>query len=259
MRHLALLLVLANLAFAAWIAWFAEPAVVPIVTSPPRQSPPAIVLVNELPPTPAATDAVPSSAPESSDLPEQAALPGSSAGIAPGAATAVAAATVASPPEVAAADPPQRCVSVGPFRELSQAATAAATLRADGHAPEQRVVEGDIWVGYWVYLPGIPTRERAAELLTALQQQGISDSYVTPGDEGYLISLGVFSEIGRAGARREQVRAIGQEPLVVDRTRRGTVYWIDLALPAGQALDLESLQTPGRITRLEQRPCDAEL
>jgi hypothetical protein len=82
---------------------------------------------------------------------------------------------------------------------------------------------------------------------------------VTPGDAGFLISLGVFSEISRAGTLREQVRALGQEPVIVDRTRRGTVYWIDLQLPTDAGLDLEALQTPGRITRLEQRNCGAAL
>ncbi|HEU4620048.1 MAG TPA: hypothetical protein VFV10_18570, partial [Gammaproteobacteria bacterium] len=75
------------------------------------------------------------------------------------------------------------------------------------------------------------------------------------GDDGKIISLGVFTEIARAGRLRDQVRALGFEPLVVDRTRREDVYWIDLMLKAGREVDFEALQTPGRITRLEQRPC----
>jgi cell division septation protein DedD len=150
-----------------------------------------------------------------------------------------------------------RCTSVGPFRELSQAATAAAALRAAGHQPVQRLAEGDIWIGYWVYVPAIATEREANEILAKMRSEGIADSYVIPNsDSGNLVSLGVFSEISGVSRRRVQVRALGFEPQVVDRTRRATVYWIDVSLGADQALDFDSLQTPGRIIRLEQRDCE---
>jgi hypothetical protein len=43
--------------------------------------------------------------------------------------------------------------------------------------------------------------------------------------------------------------------VISDRTRRGTVYWVDVMLEDGQALDFDLLQSPGRILRLEQRAC----
>jgi cell division septation protein DedD len=156
----------------------------------------------------------------------------------------------------AAADAAARCTSVGPFRELSQAATAAATLRAAGYQPLQRVAEGDIWIGYWVFIDAIPTETQANEILGKVRAEGITDSYVIPNsDSGNLVSLGVFSEISGVSRRREQVRALGFEPKVVDRTRRATVYWVDVNLAAGQTLDFDSLQPAGRIIRLEQREC----
>ena len=146
---------------------------------------------------------------------------------------------------------------MGPFRELSQAATAAAALRTAGHQPRQRVAEGDIWIGYWVYIQAITTEAEANEVLAKVRAEGITDSYVIPNsDSGNLVSLGVFSEISGVSRRRDQVRALGFEPQVVDRTRRATVYWIDVDLGEDQALDFEALQPPGRIIRLEQRPCE---
>jgi hypothetical protein len=71
-----------------------------------------------------------------------------------------------------------------------------------------------------------------------------------------LVSLGVFSEISGVSRRRDEVRALGFEPQVVDRTRRATVYWVDVQLTPEQSLDFDSLQTPGRIIRLEQRSCE---
>jgi hypothetical protein len=230
MRNVFLALVLANLAFAAWHSWFAgEPA-------PPAlrraAGPPGITLVSELP----------SGGPRETVAP--AAPP-------PEAATQAATASPIEP----SAPPGLRCLSIGPFGELAQAAAATAALRAAGHGPAQRVAEGDIWVGYWVYLPQLPSRERAEEILALFRSNGIDEAYATPGDAGYLISLGVFSEVSRAGNRREEVRALGFEPVVVDRNRRGTVYWVDITLGPEETLDLEALQTPGRITRLEQRSC----
>jgi len=52
------------------------------------------------------------------------------------------------------------------------------------------------------------------------------------------------------------VRKLGYEATISDRTRRATVYWVDVMLGAGQTLDFDLLQPPGRIVRLEQRPCE---
>jgi cell division septation protein DedD len=278
MRNLFLALVLANLAFAAWHAWFASP---PRAARPLDPALPSITLVSELPEdlrsagvvseteqplvTPGASAAASAAAAAvaAAELPAAAGEPPAAAeppaGVEPLPAAAVAAAEPAAPAEtvIAAAAGGGRCTSVGPFRELSQAATAAANLRAAGYQPLQRVAEGDIWIGYWVYIQAIPTVAAANEILAKVREQGITDSYVIPNsDSGNLVSLGVFSEISGVSRRRDEVRALGFEPQVVDRTRRATVYWVDVQLTPEQSLDFDSLQTPGRIIRLEQRSCE---
>ena len=259
MRNLFLALVLANLAFAAWQSWFATP------TRPAGRAAaevPEIMLASELQtslPVPGPADAAPLESPveEAPAVAAAAAAPevepavGEAADGAPTPAEELAAAPAAPAPAAEA------CVSVGPFRELSQAATAAATLRADGLDPVQRVAEGDVWVGYWVYIAAIPSVEQAEEILAKLRANGITDSYVIPNsDSGNLVSLGVFTEIARAGTRLNEVRELGYEATVADRTRRATVYWVDVLLEAGRTLDFEALQPQGRIIRLEQRRCD---
>ncbi len=129
-------------------------------------------------------------------------------------------------------------------------------MRAAGYQPEQRIAEGDIWIGYWVYIEAIPTVAAANEVLAKVRDHGITDSYVIPNsDSGNLVSLGVFTEISGVSRRRDEVRALGYEPQVVDRTRRATVYWVDVMLRDDQTIDFEALQPPGRIMRLEQRGC----
>lgn len=246
MRNLFLALVLANLAFAAWHFWYSGADAPPGSTRPDG---PAITLLSEAPPTP--RPAVPAApAPSGAELTPAEFETGGE----PAAAPALAARVDGVTAPVTAAAP--GCVSVGPFRELSQAANAAASLRSAGYAPTQRVADGEIWVGYWVYLERIPTGDEAEAILADLRENGVTDSYVIPDSDGNnLVSLGVFSEISRAGRRREEVRTLGYEPVVTDRTRRGTVYWVDVLLAAGQSLDFDALQTPGRILRLEQRAC----
>jgi cell division septation protein DedD len=285
MRNAFFLLVLANLGFAAWHSWYA-PSRVPHSADTDL---PKLTLVREVPPeiadrrdanaaapdvhlptddAAAASTAPPPSAP--SEAPAAATPPPKST---PRPSAAVAAITTAlrtiapehdaaqAPAPVAGATPEpapaSRCTSVGPFRELAQAATAAATLRTAGYQPTQRVAEGDVWIGYWVYIDAIPTEAEANTILAKVRGQGITESYVIPNsDSGNLVSLGVFGEIGNVTRRREQVRSLGYDPKVVDRTRRATVYWVDVVLAGDQAVDLDKLQTPGKIQRLEQRACE---
>lgn len=240
MRNAFLALVLANLAFAAWQRWLDAPDQAPYIAP----DVPTIELASE---RTAASDRGATEVASEQGGDEDAAV------------DTLAGALPPLPDQTPAASAPSRCVSVGPFRELAQAASAAANLRAGGHEPSQRAGEGDIWVGYWVYIDSIPSREAANEIVENLRQNGITDSYVIPeSDSGSLVSLGVFSEIARAGGRREEARRLGYEPVISDRTRRGTVYWVDVMLEDEQALDLDLLQSPGRILRLEQRSCERD-
>ncbi len=283
MRNAFFLLVLANLGFAAWHSWY-SPSRVPhtvdadlpkltLVSEVPPEiadrrkanaaapdvhlpeeaagggAPPSLEAKGSAPPTGAASGGVARSSGDSGAPLSHAGSPSSSA---PSAAQKPVAAAPA--PEAPAAT---HCMSVGPFRELAQAATAAATLRGAGYEPTQRVADGEIWIGYWIYIDAIPTEAEANAILAKVRSQGITESYVIPNsDSGNLVSLGVFGEIGNVTRRREQVRALGYDPKVVDRTRRATVYWVDVVLTPEQTLDLDKLQTPGKIQRLEQRACE---
>ena len=252
LRNVFLALVLVNLAFAAWSAWYAPLSRTGRST---EDGLPGLTLVSEVPDDLRSSGVVvePAAIGDVDPADEPAAAGEPPMPIAPPTPT------TGPPPAgaLAAARASASCTSVGPFRELSQAATAAATLRAAGHQPLQRVAEGDIWIGYWVYIQAIPTEQEANAILAKVRAAGITDSYVIPNsDTGNLVSLGVFSEISGVSRRRDEVRELGLEPQVVDRTRRATVYWIDVTLGADQTLDFEALRPPGRIIRLEQRGCE---
>jgi hypothetical protein len=152
----------------------------------------------------------------------------------------------------------KRCISVGPFRDVSEAAHAASTLRGGGYDPRQRVADGEVWAGVWVYLPLPAVRSVADQTLAKLKAGGIDDALEMPGpNEGSVISLGLYSEPKRAQSRVAQAQALGFNPGIADRKRNGNVYWIDIDLkPTDGLLNPSDLQgESGRIVRLEVKGC----
>jgi hypothetical protein len=152
----------------------------------------------------------------------------------------------------------KRCISVGPFRDMSEAAHAATTLRGGGYDPRQRVADGDVWAGVWVYLPVPATRPAADQILAKLKAGGFDDALEMPGpNDGSVISLGLYSDPKRAQARVAQAQALGFNPGIADRKRTGNVYWIDIDLkPTDSLLNPADLQgEAGRIVRLEVKGC----
>lgn len=151
----------------------------------------------------------------------------------------------------------KRCISVGPFRDVSETARAASTLRSGGYDPRQRVAEGEVWAGVWVYLP-ITGAHGSDQTLAKLKSGGIEDALEMPGpNEGSVISLGLYSDSKRAQARVAQAQALGFNPGIADRKRTGDVYWIDIDLkPTDSVLKPADLQgEAGRIVRLEVKGC----
>jgi hypothetical protein len=152
----------------------------------------------------------------------------------------------------------KRCISVGPFRDVSEAARAASTLRSGGYDPRQRVAEGEVWAGVWVYLPLPASKAAADQILEKLKAGGIDDALQMPGpNDTSVISLGLFSETKRAQARVAQAQALQINPAIADRKRNGNVYWIDIDLkPTDSLLNPSDLQgEAGRIVRLEVKAC----
>ena len=152
----------------------------------------------------------------------------------------------------------RRCISVGPFRDVSEAAHAAATLRGGGYDPRQRVADGDVWAGVWIYLPLPPSRAAGEQMLAKLKAAGIEDALEMPGPtDGSVFSLGLYSESKRAQARVAQVQGLGFNPGIADRKRNGNVYWIDIDLkPTDSSFNPADLQgEAGHIVRLEVKSC----
>jgi cell division septation protein DedD len=156
-----------------------------------------------------------------------------------------------------------QCVSIGPFQDLTSAAQASATLQASGQESRQRLEQGELWVGYWVHVPGYAKREDAERAVAKLKQNGITDVYISLGTadaaSSSTVSLGVFKDAERAQNLLAEAKNLGFPAQITDRTRSGSVYWVDLDVKgAAPNFDFSTLGAqPGKILRLEQRACSA--
>jgi hypothetical protein len=233
-RIVVFVLVGLNVLYLAWAGWIDTPAPAP----PPARSAeplPQLVLASESLPRPAtaASAIAPSSTAEPSAVLTQpvTSMPGASAG---------------------------RCVSIGPFNDLAQAARGAALLRERGFDPRQRAEQGETWEGYWVSVGGLRTTADESKLLKALGRAGIRDARVMPDEPGgRRVSVGLFSERERADRRAEAVKKLGYSAEVTERKQPGTVYWVDMDIgSSGRAVPTEgllSLEDSG--SRIEIRVC----
>jgi len=151
----------------------------------------------------------------------------------------------------------RRCLSLGPFTDDAELAAAQLRLGAMGLAGEKRLAEGQIWVGYWIYLPPTDDRSDAVAMVEALRKRGVTDIYIEPaGERENAVSLGVFSERPRAQRRFREVRDLGFDPQIARRNRQGTVYWLDFVPDETVRIDPGDFQVaPGRIVRLASRIC----
>lgn len=156
----------------------------------------------------------------------------------------------------------QVCVSVGPFDDPAIAAKAAALLKAERFAPQQRVAEDPAVRRFWVYLEGFSTDAAEMRVLHRLERAGIDDAEAMPADAGgRRVSLGLFTDKVRAARRARAVRSLGLRPAMSERLLPGTVYWLDLTLAnstvAVPLKGVSALAAPDGSSTLSLQPCPA--
>lgn len=210
MRNLLLLLLLANVLYFLWgqVSGDSSERGVAIVTE--RELGPPLELADGSS-TPVPDSALPEDGIES-DVPVE----------------------VIEPIELAAAVG-RTCVSIGPFRDSGDADRALADTEADGMLASLRTTRGEIFVGHWVQIRNIADRATADRMLETLQAGGIGEAYmVRTDDEGIKISLGLFGDMSGAERTELQAKSMDLPAEITPRTREGTVFYVDIALPPGR-------------------------
>ena len=150
------------------------------------------------------------------------------------------------------------CVSGGPYLDRAGAEQAAAKLDGLGFNSRLRAARDEIWVGQWVRIEDLATAEDAENALAALKAAGIADAYLLAGEApGGVVSLGVFSDPGRAAQVIAIATQAGFTPKVEDNYRAENVFWLDVdrSTNAGlPGLEMFWIQDGGG-TRVELRAC----
>lgn len=216
MRHAFFALLLINVVYFAWAHWIDVPQAAPVNAALAKL--PTLKLLEEVPPAQRPQPATSKAAPA----------------------------------------PSTACLSVGPFPDVGNSAHAAALLKAKGFDPKQRVEQAQASDGYWVYVGGFKTQADADHALLTLEHAGITDAMVMPetAEAGRRVSLGLYSERGRADRRAEVVHAAGLDAQVVERKVPSAIYWIDLApLPGTNTVPLQDLFAEGASSRIAVQPC----
>jgi hypothetical protein len=126
------------------------------------------------------------------------------------------------------------CASIGPFANSAEAERVLASYRNQGMRGIVRSTQGQIFVGHWVQITKIPSREVGDAMLKRLVAGGLSDAYLIPGDDGLKISLGLFGDLERAERIELQAEALDIPAEIQPRMRDGMVFFVDLELPPGR-------------------------
>ena len=199
-RLLLLLLIALNIGVAGWLVF----GHAPVRTWPPRTDPgvPELKLLSE--------QAVP--------------VPAGSAG------------SPASPAVAVEGD--GKCLRIGPFDTQSDTRDAVRALTphvADIQFQQEQVTQS---TGWWVYLPPLPSRDKALAVARQLSDKGVNDYYVvTAGDRQNTISLGLYHDPDNARRREKQLVNLGFQPQLQERTETLPQYWVEIALPRKPGFD----------------------
>lgn len=127
------------------------------------------------------------------------------------------------------------CLTVGPFRSTTDADGALADLEGTGLRASLRTTEAQVFVGHWVAVRNIESRDKGNAMLEELKEGGLGDAYlVETEDEGLKISLGLFGEVERAERVELQAKSLGFDVNVVERTKAAMVTFVDVGLPPGK-------------------------
>jgi hypothetical protein len=161
-------------------------------------------------------------------------------------ASALAAATPSNPASSAApaapapaptAPPPSprpntyTCMALGPFATQTDMRNARAALSSQAARMRQRQEQTTQTTGWWVYLPGGGSRDKALELGRRLAAANVGEYFiVSSGDQSNTVSLGLFKDPANARRRREQVAAAGFPAQMSERSESVAEYWLDVVI-----------------------------
>lgn len=150
------------------------------------------------------------------------------------------------------------CYIVGPYPGNDEAAGAVMQLKEKELLAKVRKQDSKVPKGYWVFVPPLPSREEARQVLRNMHQQNVDSFIVTKGDKLNSISVGIYGDLATAQARRDELASKGFSIQVEERSSTAIEYWVEVdADPARNVVaDIEKgLATDFAGKRLERTSC----
>jgi hypothetical protein len=224
LRLLFVLLIALNIAVGAWLLLGQDDVHGRSATD---AGVPELHLLSERPPAPSSAPA-----PASPATTAGAASAATSAGPTPTAAPAAqAAASAPVPPPQPSRPNTYTCMALGPFATQVDMRNARSALTSQAARMRQRQEQTTQTTGWWVYLPGGGSRDKALEIGRRLAAANVGEYFVvSSGDQSNTISLGLFKDPANARRRREQVVAAGFPAQMTERTESVAEYWLDVVI-----------------------------
>lgn len=123
------------------------------------------------------------------------------------------------------------CMALGPFATQTDMRNARAALSSQAARMRQRQEQTTQTTGWWVFLPGGGSRDKALELGRRLAAANVGEYFiVSSGDQSNTVSLGLFKDPANARRRREQVVAAGFPAQMSERSESVAEYWLDVVI-----------------------------
>ncbi|HFD92288.1 MAG TPA: hypothetical protein ENJ22_03275 [Gammaproteobacteria bacterium] len=143
----------------------------------------------------------------------------------------------ASAPEPGPAKVPERlqtgnavastCYRIGPFEDRRQVEELAASHQLAATETSIEEEQEKRHAGYWVKWPEELSLSGARSVMNELRNRGVTDMSISPLDnKRYALSLGIFGTRYYMEQRVDEMRALGYHPVVEDRYKEATVYWL---------------------------------
>jgi len=127
------------------------------------------------------------------------------------------------------------CVTVGPFRDKTDADSAVLEYSNEGMKTYLRPSREPFLVGHWVGIQNIGDEEQGKVMLEKLKAGGLGDAYIDRNDSaGLKISLGFFGELEGAEKTELQARSLDLVAEVIPMTPDRDVFYVDIGLPPGK-------------------------
>ena len=154
----------------------------------------------------------------------------------------------------------ERCLVLGPVRDVTVADWIFEGMEATGIGVECWQREREVETGYRVYLAPFSSRREAQTQLQALLRKGV-DSFVF--DDGELmngISLGIYSSSENAARRKTELERRGYRPEISVATRDITEQWLQFGVEQRSRLaskfwsDIEILAPEAEISEKSCEP-----